>query len=135
MNLYSVKSLYVWEVEKQKTLKNVQERVVLIWAKSPEAAIEKAEKEAAKFCKNSYENIHHKKVTIRVLEYFDVYEIEGDLKNGAEVFNTSTLITKAMKDKILLKKAVDLDQSISAKESEKLHDHFRACDHDHDHHH
>lgn len=134
MSLYAVKSLYVWEVAKQKNLKNVQERVVLIWAKSPEAAIAKAEKEAAKYCKNSYENIHHAQVTIRVLEYFDVYEIEGDLKNGAEVFNTSTLINKAMKDKAILTKAVDLDQKISSKDSEKLHDHFRACDHEHHHH-
>ncbi len=108
--------------------------MVLIQAKNAEAAIEKAEKEAASFCKNSYENVNHQKVTIRVLEYFDVFEIEGDLKNGAEVFNTSTLITKAMKDKKILKKAVDLDQSISPKESEKLHEHFRACDHDHHHH-
>ena len=133
MTLFAVKSLYVWEVKKEST-KNIQERIVLFKAKDAAEAIEKAEKEAAAFCKQSYENTHHKKVTIRVLEFFDVHELENEIKPGTEIFTTSTLITKKLNDKKILKKAVDLDEKLSPKKAEKLHDHFRACSHGHHHH-
>lgn len=133
MSLFTVKSLYVWEVKKEST-KNFQERIVLVQAKDAATAIKKAEKEAAQYCKHKFENIFHKEVTIRVLEFFDVHELDGEVESGQEIFSTSTLLTKKLTDKAILAKVIDLDQKIPHKDSEQLYDHFRFCHHEHDHH-
>lgn len=130
MPLFAIKSFYVWEVEKV-SVKNLQERIVLIKARDASRAIEKAEKEAVSFCRQSYTNINHQHVSIRVLEYFDVHELENEIRTGAEIFSTSTLMTRKLNDKKILKRVVDLDESLSAKQVNKLYDHFRACSHEH----
>lgn len=133
MALFTVKSLYVWEVAKSKT-KSLQERVVLISAKNAQSAIAKAEKEAQKYSKQTFLNHQHQKVSIRVMDFFDVHEVDIDLNKGGEVFSTSTLFTKKQSDTALLSKVIDLDEKISSAQAEKLFNEFRHCDHDHHHH-
>ena len=130
MKLFSVKSFYIWEVEKSKT-KSLQERIVIFKAKDAPNAIEKAEKEAQKYCKQSFLNHAHKKVSFRVLDFFDVHEIEIDPSKGGEVFTTSSIFTKKQSDNSILAKVVDLDEKISPKQMEDLFNEFRHCDHDH----
>jgi hypothetical protein len=135
MHLFSVKSLYKWKVEGQ-TLFNFEERIVLFKAKNFETAISKAEKEAKKHAKNSYINIDGKKVTLIGLEFFDAHAIEDEeLKDGSELFSSSTTVTSKLSDKQLIAKAIDLDQKIAPKLRDKIENSFRMKDHGHDHHH
>lgn len=135
MHLFSVKSLYKWKIEGE-TYANVEERIVLFFAKDFEGAIAKAEKEAKKHAKNSYTNINGKKVTLIDLEFFDAHVLEdGDFEDGKEVFTSTTLINTKLSNKQIVAKAIDLDQKITAKMREKLENSFRMEDHGHDHDH
>jgi uncharacterized protein (DUF1697 family) len=134
MHLFSVKSLYKWKVEGEK-LFNFEERIVLFKAKNFETAIAKAEKEAKKHAKSSYTNINGKKVTLEGLEFFDAHAIEDDeLKDGSELFTSSTIVMGKLSDKQLIAKAIDLDQKIAPKMREKIENSFRMEDHGHHHH-
>lgn len=136
MHLFSVKSLYKWKIEGESHF-NLEERIVLFFAKNFEAAISKAEKEAKKHAKSSYTNIDGKKVTLVDLAFFDAHAVEdGDLGDGKEIFSSSTLINSKLSDKQLIAKAIDLDQKMTMKVRAKLEESFKMEDqHDHDHDH
>lgn len=135
MHLFSVKSLYKWKVEGE-VLANFEERIVLFWAKDFEGAIAKAEKEAKVHAKSSYTNMNGKKVTLVDLNFFDAHALEeGDLKDGSELFSSTTIINSKISDKQLIKKAIDLDQKMTPKMRDKLEHSFRMKDRDHNHDH
>ena len=136
MHLFSVKSLYKWSVQGEKHF-NLEERIVLFWAKDFKSAVAKAEKEAKSHVKYSHTNCDGKKVTLESLEFFDGCIVDGDIKDGVEVFSSTALVTGKMSNKQILTKVLDLDQKISPKQREHLEHSFMAKhdhDHDHDHH-
>lgn len=73
----------------------LEERVILIKAKSRQEAAIKAEKEAmdyARFavCRNPYEQ----KIETRYLGYYDIFELEKSPDDKTEIFVTTRLISR-----------------------------------------
>lgn len=124
MKTYGVKSYYRWTVSGRK-LSKLEERIVLFKARSFDQAILKAEKEAKKYSEEGFSNPFGLKVKIKVLGFFDAYEIYDDLTNGCEIFSSMTLLEKPLSDKAVLLKVLDLDQKDVQKRENTLSMYFR----------
>ncbi len=76
----------------------IEERIVLIRARSSDEAIKKAEKEAVEN-QSEYNNFYNQKVRIRYLKCCDAFELfDEDLKSGTEIFSMTKFISKKVED-------------------------------------
>ena len=70
----------------------VEERIVLFQARSFDEAIEKAEKEAAAYIKETHVNPYGQKVRQRYLGEVNVYELFEDPGTGVEVYSRTEFV-------------------------------------------
>jgi hypothetical protein len=107
-----VKTLYRWEAigepqvvdngfDRDATL--LEERVLLIKADSLDQAIERAEREAIEYAKQSYKNYHGQTVQTRYLGCCDAYDIgEDSIGDGIEVFSSMQKRPASIEDSVLI---------------------------------
>lgn len=120
---FGVKTLTRWEaIGKPKTIdKNfdedatlVEERIVLIKARSFDEAIKKGEKEA-KNNLSEYRNFYGQKVKQRYLEVCDAFEFfDEPNENGVEVFSLIETVSSKVKDSVLIENKFGKDQTLEA---------------------
>jgi hypothetical protein len=80
----------------------VEERIVLIKARSDEEALRKAEKEGKNYARSiHFTNGYGQKVKNRMLKVLDVYELFDSLRSGAEIFSVTEEIDASVADKQL----------------------------------
>jgi len=78
----------------------VEERILLIKAKSKEDAASKAEREAKDYAeKGTCHNPYNQKIVTYYTGYQDIYEIQGNLSDKREIFSTTRIISKRVADK------------------------------------
>lgn len=77
----------------------VEERVVLIRARSSDEAIRKAEAEAKAYAKETYRNVYEQTVKCRYLGACDAFELYEEPAQGVEVFSSTEVISRRVSDK------------------------------------
>ncbi len=117
---FGVKTLTRWEtIGKPKSVDEnfdadatlIEERVVLIKARSFDEAIKKGEKEA-KNNLSEYKNFYGQKVKQRYLEVCDAFELfDEPNENGVEVFSLIETVSKKVKDSVLIENKFGKDQT------------------------
>ncbi len=128
---FGVKTLTRWEaIGKPKSIDEnfdadatlIEERVVLIKARSFDEAIRKGEKEA-KGNLSEYKNFYGQKIKQRYLEVCDAFELfDEPNENGIEVFSLIETVSKKVKDSVLIENKFGKDQNPEsfAKKREKF---------------
>ncbi len=104
----------------------VEERVVLIKARSFDEAIKKGEKEARDDL-SEYPNFYGQTVKQRYLEVCDAFELfEEPKESGVEVFSSIECVSKTVDDSIIIENKFGKEQSIESFKSKGMK--FRAAD-------
>ena len=92
----------------------IEERIVLIKARSFDEAIQKGEKEAKEDL-SEYENFYGQKVKQRYLEVCDAFELfDEPYKSGIEVFSSTEMISRKVKDSVLIENKFGKDESVES---------------------
>lgn len=92
----------------------VEERVVLIRARSYQEATRKAEREAVNYAASSDDrNPYRQTLALRYLGGCDVYELtpDEDLASGTEVFSMTELAARSVTDEAILRRHVGAAES------------------------
>ena len=120
---FGVKTLTRWEaIGKPKSIDEnfdadatlVEERIVLIKARSFDEAIKKGEKEAENYLAE-YKNFYGQKVKQRYLKVCDAFELfDKPNKNGIEVFSSTEMASKKVKDSVLIENKFGKDESVES---------------------
>ncbi len=127
-NWYGVKTLTRWEaIGKPKSIDEnfdedvtlVEERIVLIKARSFDEAIKKGEKEA-KNNLSEYKNFYCQEVKQRYLEVCDAFELfDEPNENGVEVFSSTEIVSEKIKDSTLIEGKFGKVESLEAKKKRR----------------
>lgn len=125
---FGVKTLTRWEaIGKPKSIDDnfdedatlVEERVVLIRARSFDEAIKKGEKEAKEYL-SEYKNFYGQKVRLRYLEVCDAFELfDEPNENGVEVYSSIETVSEKVKDAVLVKNKFGKDESVESFERKR----------------
>ena len=89
----------------------VEERVVLIRARSADEAIRKAEREAKVYAVDSHRNPYGQHVRTRVLRYVDAFIIGADLDDGAELFSETEVVSRTVSDGSIVNRLIGRPES------------------------
>lgn len=90
----------------------LEERIVLIKARSFDEAIKKGEKEAREYL-SVYKNAYGQKVESRYLEYCDAFELFDEPNvSGTELFSSTEIISKDITDRIVIDNKVGRDDGV-----------------------
>src|ERR1044072_4641299 len=89
----------------------IEERVVLIRARSLDEAISKAESEAKKDASEEFHNPYGQIVKQRYLKACDAFELYDDPDSGREVFSTTALVPKSMSDNEIINQHLGVKES------------------------
>ncbi len=76
----------------------VEERIVLIKARSHDEAIRKAEAEAEVYTKETYRNVYEQTVRCRYLGACEAFELYEEPSPGVEVFSATEVISRSVSD-------------------------------------
>ncbi len=92
----------------------LEERVVLIKARSFDEAIKKDENEAANYL-SEYKNFYGQKVKQRYLKVCDAFELFDDPnENCVEVFSLTEMVSKEVKDSVLIESKFGKKESVES---------------------
>jgi len=81
----------------------IEERVVLVRARSFDEAIKKAEKEAREYARERYRNPYGQEVVTRYLGYCDAYDMSPeDPGSGVEVYSRTAVMSGRLSDRRVL---------------------------------
>lgn len=87
------------------TMTLVEERVVVLKARSFQEAIQKAEAEAKRYAADHrHRNPYGQRVRARYLGYCDAYQSDEGVSTGAEVFSTSEVVARRVSDKAIVRR-------------------------------
>lgn len=123
---YGVRSLYRWVAlgrpknpgegfVPDATL--VEERIVLIRARSDEEALKKAEKEGKTYARSiRYTNGYGQKVRKRMLKTLDAYEMFDSPNLGAEIFSATEEIDASVPDEQICERLIGLGEPLDQQE-------------------
>ena len=89
----------------------VEERIVLIRARSFDEAISKAEAEAEKYAAGNYSNCYGQLVTQRYLRACDAFELYDDPNNGVEVYSNTELVPKRVSDSKVIDQHLGIEEN------------------------
>lgn len=90
----------------------VEERVVLVRARSLREAIRKAGREARAYVSQpSHRNPYGQRVRWRLLKYCDAYRLFEDPRSGAEVFSATEVVASAESDQRVLDRFIGFNES------------------------
>ena len=116
---YGVKTLYRWKsagrpraVDEHfaNSVSLLEERVVLVRARSFDEAIARAEKEARKYARTSHRNPYGQWVRTKYLQACDAFEILEEPGVGTEVFSTTEIIQRRTSDRSLVDARLGKDE-------------------------
>jgi hypothetical protein len=120
---FGVKTLTRWEAigQPQTVDENydddstmLEERVVLIKARTFDEAIRKGEKDANENS-SDYRNFYGQTVRLRYLECCDAFELfEEPTQNGVEVFSSIETVSSKVKDSVLIDRKMGTKESIES---------------------
>ncbi len=120
---FGVKTLIRWEtIGKPKPFDGnfdddatlLEERIVLIKARSFDEAIKKGEKEAESYSVE-YKNFYGQKVKQRYLKVCDAFELFNEPnENGVEVFSSTEMVSKKVKDFMLIENKFGREESVES---------------------
>ena len=120
---FGVKTLTRWEaIGKPKSIDEnfdedatlVEERIVLIKARSFDEAIKKGEAEAENYL-SEYKNFYGQKVKQRYLKVCDAFELfDEPNESGIEVFSSIEMVSKKVKDSKLVENKFGKDESLES---------------------
>jgi hypothetical protein len=105
---YGVKTLYRWEPVGRPRGKDrvysssvtlVEERIVLIRARSAEEALVRGEREAKRYSFRRYRNPYGQPVKTRALGYVNAYIIDERPLDGVEVFSATEVVPRSTSDR------------------------------------
>lgn len=97
----------------------IEERIVLIKARSFDEAIKKGEKEA-KSNLSEYKNFYGQKIKQRYLEVCDAFELfDEPNENGIEIFSSTEIISDKIKDSTLIENKFGKIESLQAKKKRR----------------
>ena|SRR5215203_2537772 len=82
----------------------VEERIVLVRARTPNEAIAKGEAEANKYVTETYRNAYGQTVLSRYLGAIDAFELFDDPAAGEEVFSSTEIISSKLSDKDVIER-------------------------------
>src|SRR5689334_915831 len=121
---YCVKTLYRWRATGEPDNPDqdfdpdaslIEERIVLIKARSFDEAIEKAEKEAHKYAKQPiYENLYGQTVRTKYLECCEAFELYDPPAANIEIYSATEIVSTKVKD------AEIVDRKMGKKESARM---------------
>ena len=80
----------------------VEERVILVRARSAREAIRKAEAEAKTYAADSHRNPYGQRVRTRFLGVVDAYDMNEPLREQAEVFSTNEVVPRRVSDQAII---------------------------------
>jgi hypothetical protein len=89
----------------------VEERVVVVRARSGKEAIRKGEAEARKYAADSFHNPYGQRVRTRRLDYIDAYDINEPLVEGAEVFSEVEIVSRSVPDRDIIRRLIGRPES------------------------
>ncbi len=92
----------------------VEERIVLLRARSSDEAIAKAENEAKEYAKGTYKNVYGQTVKARYLKACDAFELYDDPAVFTEAFSTN-IMSKEISDKQVVDQYLGPDESETTK--------------------
>jgi hypothetical protein len=120
---FGVKTLTRWEAIGKPTFVDenfdedatlVEERIVLIKARSFDEAIKKGEKESENYLAE-YKNFYGQKVKQRYLKVCDAFELfDEPNQNGVEVFSSTEMVSRKVKDSVLIENKFGKDESVES---------------------
>jgi hypothetical protein len=91
----------------------VEERIVLVKARSGEEALGKAEKAGKAYARSiRYHNGYGQKVRARMLKALDAYELTSPPGNGMEVFSTTEEIDTSVPDERICERPIGFGESL-----------------------
>lgn len=99
--LYAVKSTYQWVAAGRSKTKDkfysrnsrlVEERIVLVQARSFDEALKLAKKESAIYCGPKFTNVYGELVEIKSTGRFDAFELIDSPEPGTELFSSNILV-------------------------------------------
>ncbi len=97
----------------------IEERIVLIKARSFDEAIKKGEKEAENYLAE-YKNFYGQKVEQRYLKVCDAFELfEEPNENGVEVYSSTEMVSQKVKDSTLIENKFGKDESVDSFERKR----------------
>jgi Domain of unknown function (DUF4288) len=90
----------------------VEERVVVLRARSFEEAIEKAEAEAKEYARGcQHRNPYGQRVRSRYLGYRSAYVFYDGVDSGTEVFSTTEVVPRSVSDRAIVRRAIESQES------------------------
>ena len=112
---YAAKSVYETTVGPGKDRRGdrlVEERIVLVKARSASEAMAKAEKEALRYTRGlRYKNYDGDLVQTKYIGALDVFTMDGEPAGGREVYSSSRIVSANMKTEDLLDILLGPEQS------------------------
>lgn len=112
---YGVKTLYRWVAVGRPAGKDrlysasftlVEERVVLIQARTFDEAIRKAEREAQRYCTHRYRNPYGQRVKFRALSYVNASIIDSRPGHAAELFSVTEVVPRSVSDRAVAQRLI-----------------------------
>ncbi|HQZ82563.1 MAG TPA: DUF4288 domain-containing protein [Pyrinomonadaceae bacterium] len=120
---FGVKTLFRWEaIGKRRSVDEsyhddatlVEERIVLIRARSFDEAIKKGEKEAENYSAE-YKSFYGQKVKQRYLKVCDAFELfDEPNESGVEVFSLIETVSKKIEDSVIIENKFGKDENIES---------------------
>ena len=89
----------------------VEERVVVLRARSASEAIRKGETEAKRYAASWHYNPYGQRVRTRYLGYADAYDIDEALAEGTEVFSETEIVSRTVSDRAIIKRLIGRPES------------------------
>jgi uncharacterized protein DUF4288 len=89
----------------------VEERVIVVRARTGDDAIRMAEVEAKKYATKSHHNPYGQRVRTRYLGYVDAYHMFDELHEGAEVFSETEVVSRKVSDRAIVHRQIGRDES------------------------
>ncbi len=89
----------------------VEERVVVLRARSIKEAIRKAEVDAKQYAGDRHRNPYGQRVRTRYLGYCDVFDINEPVKAGTEVFSETEVVSRKVSDSAIVNRLIGRRES------------------------
>ena len=134
---FSVKTLYRWLVVGRPLNSDgdydpdsalLEERVVLVRARSADQAITRAEREADKYASFTATNVYGQKIWIEYLGSCESFELVDEPGHGSEVFSSTDLINKKTPIKKLVDARLGKEEAANARQRRRKFNQLRFRD-------
>jgi hypothetical protein len=97
----------------------VEERVIIVRARSADEAARMGRQEAAKYTRGHRRNPYGQRVRIRFMGYVHVYDINEPVREGTEVFSTTEVISRGIQDRSVIRRQIGRPESDRAYRSRR----------------